>query len=73
MCERKVLNDARWKSITKCTDTSERVLASATSAWNYLFSTKGVGKDEPLTLKKTKDILAQQNVKYQPDNDYERA
>ena len=57
MCERKVLSDARWKSIVKCADISDRVLSSVVSAWNYLFSMKGIGKEEPLSLKTVKSIL----------------
>lgn len=57
MCERKMLSDARWKSIVKCTDINDRVLSSVVSAWNYLFSTKGIGKEEPLSLKTAKNIL----------------
>jgi hypothetical protein len=41
------------------------LISSVVSAWNYLFSTKGIGTKKPLTLKQAIEICESAGTKYQ--------
>lgn len=73
MCERKVLNQKKWKAIVNSRKFEQRLIASAVSAWNYLFSTKGIGTLDCLNLNQAIKICEKKEVKYQNQNEYQRA
>ena len=55
------MDQRRWMSIVKASSNSshKKLMASLVSIWNYLESTKGVGKNEPLSVNKGFELVGE--------------